>query len=145
MSEEIEVVGQSIAKPKETSSTWKSISDWFTSKTTSKQVDTKKPIEIEEETPESWYSFSNIKNKLKNLSPFTQPPEEPQSFFEQLESSINGYITLSYTQRLYGFLFTFGLGLLCFFIAVMLLSGILLTARIFAVFYTLGNIFIFSR
>lgn len=141
---EIEVVGHSIKKPNENEGYWSSFKKWI-GKTSNQVPETQNPIEIEVESTESWYSFTNIKEKLKNINLFSPQQQEPQSVIEQFENSISSYITLTYLQRIYGFLFTFAMGCLCFFIAIMFLSTIVLTGRLFALFYTLGNIFIFTR
>ena len=53
---------------------------------------------------------------------------------------LNSEMTLSKTQRLYGFIFCAGLGLLCSFLSVMFLSTILIKPTKFAVANTLGNV-----
>jgi hypothetical protein len=90
--------------------------------------------DIESQVEQEGFGLSSVSNYFNNwFDTQQQQPQEPESFF-------NGMFTLTRQQRMYGFIMMIGLGLLCLFIACLMLPYILFTARKFAFMYTVGNL-----
>ncbi|KAF0982826.1 hypothetical protein FDP41_010805 [Naegleria fowleri] len=66
--------------------------------------------------------------------------ENDNSFLGRLSKEIDGMITLTAKQRMYGFFMSLGFGLLCIIIALGFLPSILFASGAFAFFYTFGNL-----
>ncbi|KAG2374923.1 hypothetical protein C9374_010297 [Naegleria lovaniensis] len=66
--------------------------------------------------------------------------ENDNSFLGRLSKEVDGMITLSAKQRMYGFFMSLGFGLLCIIIALGFLPSILFASGAFAFFYTFGNL-----
>eukprot|EP01080_Neovahlkampfia_damariscottae_P006223 gene6223-10229_t len=103
---------------------------WFQTKT--------EEIEVVRKDDTSWFSnftdqITTLKKKITN-----EEDEREKTWFQKLQLKYEGYITLSSKQRMYGFGITFAFGILNFILAFVCLSFILVTPRLFALFYTLG-------
>ena len=94
-------------------------------------------------------TFSSLKTQTNDkwsslTSQFfeTQPPidENDNSFIGRLSKDVDGMVTLSAKQRMYGFFMALGFGLLCILIALGFLPSILFASGAFAFFYTFGNL-----
>mmetsp|Transcript_10600 Transcript_10600/g.15522 ORF Transcript_10600/g.15522 Transcript_10600/m.15522 type:complete len:203 (+) Transcript_10600:106-714(+) len=70
----------------------------------------------------------------------TPPPLDSYPPPPNFTSVFDGIFTMSRTQKMWGFLGSLFLGLLCFCIAIFLLPNILFASRQFAFYYTLGNL-----
>jgi ABC-type multidrug transport system fused ATPase/permease subunit len=68
-----------------------------------------------------------------------QQQQQPRSLWENLTGELDNYTTMSKTTRMYSFFICLGVGFLFIMIAMAFLPSILLTARLFAIFYTIGN------
>jgi hypothetical protein len=97
-----------------------------------KTITKKEEIKTE---PKEFSFFERIKNKIY---PIQEPPKE-LSYLEKIQQNLDNLVTLSYTQRLYGFLIFLALGLVFIILAIVCLSSNILS--IFALFYTFGNLF----
>eukprot|EP00163_Fabomonas_tropica_P028591 TRINITY_DN585_c0_g1_i1.p1 TRINITY_DN585_c0_g1~~TRINITY_DN585_c0_g1_i1.p1 ORF type:complete len:219 (+),score=21.50 TRINITY_DN585_c0_g1_i1:132-788(+) len=75
-------------------------------------------------------------DKIKSLFSKEEVPLEEKDWWTE----INEEFTLTKKQRLYGFAFTFGMGMVCSFLSVMFLPSLLIHPGKFAAAYTLGNI-----
>jgi hypothetical protein len=110
------------ATPKPTSTSWFSNS---------------KPEEIEVKKEKTW--FSNFSDQITTLKKkITKEEEEEKTWFTNLRDTCEGYITLTSKQRMLGFTICFGFAILNFVLAFFCLYLILVTARLFTLFYTLG-------
>eukprot|EP00762_Andalucia_godoyi_P007473 ANDGO_07847.mRNA.1 Protein transport protein SFT2 len=78
-------------------------------------------------------SMDSVKGFLGLGEP--EPVREPS-----LLNDINDALTMSRTQRFYGFLICMSAGLLCSFLAALYLPSIIVNPRKFALVYTLGNV-----
>jgi len=68
-----------------------------------------------------------------------EPVNEPKGWFDSVTSELDQYTTMSRTNRMYGFGITLGIGVLFIVIAMAFLPSILVAARAFGLFYTVGN------
>jgi uncharacterized membrane protein len=109
------------ATPKPTSTSWFSNS---------------KPEEIEVKKEKTW--FSNFSDQITTLKKKITEEEEEKTWFTNFRDTCEGYITLTAKQRMLGFTICFGFAILNFVLAFFCLYLILVTARLFTLFYTLG-------
>jgi hypothetical protein len=59
--------------------------------------------------------------------------------------NLNGVFEISRTQKFYGFIITFCLGLFSIFLSTLFLPTILITSRKFAFLYSVGNLLLLFR
>lgn len=70
-----------------------------------------------------------------------EPPAQSTGWMDTFSHEINSWITMSKTQRMYGFLICLAIGVVLIVLSTLFLPSIIVTAPLFALFYTLGNSF----
>lgn len=91
----------------------------------------------------SWHDVKHYSHEyLGTAPPSVEDPQSmslpQQSFFDEFHEATS----LTYTQRLYGFLMAIGMGIVFFLIAVSFLPSVALFPKKFAFFFTCGNLFL---
>jgi hypothetical protein len=117
----------------------------------SKKKREKQPMRNKEETQpvepsSSWSaSLSEKFNALKQRVGLAEP-EPPTTWMEAFSQEMNGLVSLTATQRMYGFAICFVLGAIMVLISLGFLPSILLppAMRAFALFYTIGSLLVLT-